>query len=260
MTDKNQKMKSPHSPHRRLPIILTLVAVAALSGLCLGVYLWLYTPLPTLDGFAAYLPPSSQYTPVPLEAISPAAQQVTVAIEQPNFYASFSTPIKPADVMRGIMYRWRCSHSSCLADGYTIPQGVATRWLLVTQSDLSRSFRREMREMFLTIRITRRYTPDETLTLYLNQMPYGSGIYGIEAAAQHYFNKSAADLTLGEAAALHYLADFPTTSDPAQIRNGQTLALNWMVEQGFITQEQAQQAQEENLPFIDPGLSTPPIR
>ncbi|MBN2006975.1 MAG: transglycosylase domain-containing protein [Anaerolineae bacterium] len=117
-----------------------------------------------------------------------------------------------------------------------------------------------MREMVLTMRMMRRYTADEVLTLYLNQMPYGSGIYGIEAAAQHYFNKSTVDLTLGEAAARQYLSHFPTMPDPAQLKEGQAIILERMVMHGYITKEQAQQAQDEPLQFADPGQTSSPIR
>ncbi len=243
-------MKIPHSPQRRLPIILSLIAVAAIAGLCLGVYLWLYTPLPTLDGFAAYLLPSSRYTPVPLEAISPAARQAVVAIEEPDFYTSYPSFPKPTAIARGVWNSWRCTQrpGRCLVDGFSIPQGVARQWMIATRNYSPLSFRREMREMVLTMRMMRRYTAGEVLTLYLNQTPYGSGVYGSEAAAQHYFNKSAADLTPGEAAALQSLAHFPT-SDLAQIKKGQAIILSRMAEQGYITTEQAQEARDAPLQF-----------
>ncbi|MBN2006974.1 MAG: hypothetical protein JXA21_26730 [Anaerolineae bacterium] len=119
-------MKSPYCPQRRRSII-NLIVLAIIITPCLSVYLWLYTPLPTLDGFATYLPPSSHYTPVPLEAISPAAQQAVVAVEEPNFYTNYPSFPKPAVMARSVWNSWHCTQrpGRCLVDGSSIPQEVA---------------------------------------------------------------------------------------------------------------------------------------
>ncbi|HAX68905.1 MAG TPA: penicillin-binding protein, partial [Anaerolineae bacterium] len=95
----------------------------------------------------------------------------------------------------------------------TITQQLARALLLSPEERAQRTYTRKTREIILAAEITRRYTKDEILELYLNEIYYGNLAYGIEAAAETYFGKTAKDLTLGEAAFLAGLPQSPAVYD-----------------------------------------------
>ncbi len=113
------------------------------------------------------------------------------------------------------------------------------------------SLERKFNEMALAWQFEQRYSKNEILDMYLNTIYFGSNAYGVEAAAKTYFNKEPMDLTLAEAALLAGLPQAPTAYSPR--RNPETALARRdqiilkMYEQGFITQEEARQAWEEEL-------------
>jgi penicillin-binding protein 1A len=134
--------------------------------------------------------------------------------------------------------------------GSTITQQVTKSFLLTPE----RSFARKIREAILAYRIDNKFTKDQVLFLYLNQIYLGQGAYGVEAAARAYFGKKALDLNLAEAAILAGLPKAPSRDDPirhpARARQRQIYVLNRMIEDDHISQAQAAQAQETPLKFI----------
>ena len=110
---------------------------------------------------------------------------------------------------------------------------------------------RKLGEARVAARIEREYSKHEILQLYLNQIYFGNGAYGIEAAAQEYFGGPAAELTLDEAAMLAALPRAPSRlnprSNPEAALEGRALVLDRMVEQGWITEEEAAEADEVEL-------------
>jgi penicillin-binding protein 1A len=131
--------------------------------------------------------------------------------------------------------------------GSTITQQVVKNLVL----DPERSFRRKMREVILARRLEQQISKDEILELYLNHIYFGGGRYGIEEAARYYFGKSAREVTLAEAAMLAGLPAGPELYSPrhdatrAQNRRGFVLAQ--MLDKGFITQRQHDEAMVEPL-------------
>jgi len=104
------------------------------------------------------------------------------------------------------------------------------------------------------VKLEEHYTKDQILEMYLNQIPYGSNAYGIETAAQTYFNKSAKDLTLAEAAILAALPQAPSYYSPygnnqKELFDRQKLVLKRMLDLGFITQEEYDTAVNEKIKF-----------
>ena len=89
-----------------------------------------------------------------------------------------------------------------IAGGSTITQQVARNLLFDPEQRAERSARRKLREMILAVQLQNAYSKDDVLALYLNQSYFGNLAYGIEAAAQAYFGKSAPDLSLNECALL----------------------------------------------------------
>ena len=113
------------------------------------------------------------------------------------------------------------------------------------------SLRRKLREAVLAWQITRRYSKDEILAIYLNQTYYGGMNYGVEAASQTYFGKSVKDLTLAEAALLAGIPQTPAVynpyTNPEKSLERRGVVLGLMFHQGWITREQYDIASQEPL-------------
>ncbi|MCL4213259.1 MAG: PBP1A family penicillin-binding protein [Gemmatimonadales bacterium] len=120
-----------------------------------------------------------------------------------------------------------------------------------------RSISRKLREQSAAREMEKHYTKAQILEAYLNQISFGRGWFGIEAAARHYFNKPAAQLSIAEAASLAALPKGPAIYDPvrypARNKNRRDAIIGLMAEQGFITAEQARAARSEPL-RVDPDL------
>lgn len=171
---------------------------------------------------------------IPLSAI-----QASIAAEDHNFCQHHGFSIK------GIL---RASISNLLGGtggGSTLTQQLVKNAVLSSEKKLSRKFK----ELILSIEIERRFTKDEILQIYFNEIPYGSSYYGIESAAEHYFSKQAKDLTLAETAALAALPQRPTTllNNPDLLLGRRDWILDNMAELGFITDEQKNTAKAEAL-------------
>jgi penicillin-binding protein 1A len=135
-----------------------------------------------------------------------------------------------------------------LEGGSTLTQQLAK--VLFLNPD--RSYSRKLKEMALALRIEQRYTKQEILSLYLNQIYFGSGAYGVEAAARIYFGKSARDLTLAECALLAGLPRTPTYyspfKSPKSALGRRAYVLNRMAASGVISRVQAEEAKKVPLP------------
>ncbi|MFZ3044524.1 MAG: PBP1A family penicillin-binding protein, partial [Desulfatirhabdiaceae bacterium] len=131
--------------------------------------------------------------------------------------------------------------------GSTITQQVTKSFLLTPE----RSFMRKFKEAILAYRITKSFSKDEILYLYLNQIYLGHGAYGVEAASENYFGKSAIDLTLAECAILAGLPQAPSRYSPFRhadkAKQRQMYVLTRMIAEGYITEADAEQANKQSL-------------
>jgi 1A family penicillin-binding protein len=154
-------------------------------------------------------PNAGRRTYIPLKDISPNLVAATIATEDKNFYSH------PGFDMLGIIRAlWQNYQSGGTVSGAsTITQQLARALLLSPEERSDRTYTRKTREIILAAEITRRYSKDEILELYLNEIYYGNLAYGVEAAAETYFGKSAKDLTVGEAAFLAGLPQSPSIYD-----------------------------------------------
>ena len=141
-----------------------------------------------------------------------------------------------------------------VAGGSTITQQLV-RNLLLTNERTDRTFKRKVKEIILAYEITRRYDRSTILEMYLNEAYYGNLAYGVEAASQTYFGKSAQDLTLAEASFIAGLPQSPAVYDPFTT-DGRTEALRrqkdvlrLMVKQGDITQQEADAAAQQTAAY-----------
>jgi penicillin-binding protein 1C len=178
-------------------------------------------------------PNAGRRTYVTLDKISPNVIAATIATEDQGFYSHAG--FDPAAIARALWENYRTDGQGGGAS--TITQQLARALLLSAEERAQRTYSRKTREIILAAEITRRYSKDEILELYLNEIYYGNLAYGIQAAAETYFGKSAADLTLGEASFLAGLPQSPavydiyTNRDAALIRQQQVLVLMFELSQ-----------------------------
>src|SRR6266404_2043256 len=178
-------------------------------------------------------------TQVNLDQISPDLKNATVAVEDKDFYKHGG--ISVTGIIRAGLADILSLHKSQGAS--TITQQFVKNAILTN----SKSWDRKVREIILAIAIDARFSKEQVLQLYLNEIPYGRNAYGVEAAAQSYFGKSAKDLDLAESA---YLASFPQSTtrynplgpNRKLLDDRKNSVLTAMKDQGYINQEQEKQA------------------
>lgn len=190
-------------------------------------------------------------SPIKLTELPKSVIEATIAIEDKDFYKHYG--FSYTGIVRSI---YNIIINRKLQGGSTLTQQLVKNVLLSPE----RTVRRKIREFFLTMVVEGVYTKDQILEMYLNQIPYGSTAYGIESAAELYFDKAAKDLTLAEAALLAGLPQSPTRyspfgANPDLAKGRQETVLRRMVEEGYITQEEADKAREKKLIFAE---SKPP--
>lgn len=184
-------------------------------------------------------------TPISLSDLPDYVLKASIAIEDQHFYQHHGFDFGGITrAISNIILRQR------LQGGSTITQQLVKVTLLSSKRTLSR----KIREAILTIATELVYKKEEILEMYLNHIPYGGTAYGIESAAHTYFNKDAKQLTLAEAALLAGLPAAPSAyspfgSHPDRATQRQLEVLRRMVEEKFITQEQADAALKEELKF-----------
>lgn len=185
-------------------------------------------------------------TLVSLKNISPYVIKAVLAAEDHQFYQHHGFSLR--GILRSILKSF--SHPSRLQGGSTITQQLARNAFLTLDKTLSR----KIREAVLTFWIEKKYSKDEILEMYLNQINFGYNVYGIETAAQFYFNKSAKELTLAEAAYLIALINAPGYYSPYGSHKDELEARkNWilerMVDLKYISLEEKEKAQKEIIVF-----------
>ncbi len=194
-------------------------------------------------------PAGNHHTTLPLSGIPLALRQATIATEDASFYSN-----PGVDLVGIVRAMWiNLTGGEVLAGGSTITQQVARNMLLDPQERAERTLMRKLRESVLAWRLAQAYSKDEVLELYLNQTYYGHLAYGVEAAAQTYFGKSARDLDLAEAALIAGLPQAPSNYDPLlypeAAKERQVVVLDLMVKQRYLTAEEARLAKSEPLQF-----------
>ncbi len=183
-------------------------------------------------------------TPVAFADVPDMLVKALIATEDTRFYSHHG--LDPRGIARA-MYR-NIRARKVLEGGSTLTQQLAK--VLFLNPD--RSYSRKLKEMAIALRIEQRYTKQEILSLYLNQIYFGSGAYGVEAAARIYFGKSAKDLTIAECALLAGLPRTPTYyspfKSPKSALGRRAYVLNRMAASGVISVAQAEEAKKAPLP------------
>jgi penicillin-binding protein 1A len=246
--------------------IVALFIVAAIAGVASGVIFAYSGDMPRISELDDYAPSTitrvygsqgevigefaiQRREVIPYEAISPKLRQAILAAEDDEFekHVGLSIPRIVVTLAKDIAARRKAGGAS------TLTQQLARKLFLTDE----KTWERKIREAILAIQIEKRYTKREIFTLYANQMYFGHGVYGVEAASRLYFGKSAKDLELEEAAMIAGILQSNVRQSPyvnmeAALRR-RNYALGRMADVGYITQEEADEARKK--PIVTRGDS-----
>lgn len=247
----------------RVTNLALLFSIAGIGGVLLGSYSGIAQVVPKISDLTAVQPGSGsriisadgvvlatvatenrQY--VPLDRIPAKLQEAVVATEDREFYKHIG--VDPRGIARAVYRDVRAGEKR--EGGSTITQQLA-RNLYLTRK---RTFSRKLAEMVLAVQLERAYTKPEILELYLNQIYFGEGAYGVQVAAKTYFGKDISKLDTAECALLAGLVRAPERYSPfedeqrAQDRRDRVLSI--MQEQGYLSPEEAAEAKAEPLHLV----------
>ncbi|MCB0321323.1 MAG: transglycosylase domain-containing protein, partial [Bdellovibrionales bacterium] len=190
--------------------------------------------------------------PVSIDEIPLHVRNAFLAAEDANFYSH--PGIDVVSIFRAVVKNLKSRSASQGAS--TITQQVVKNLLLTSKKKLTR----KIKEALLAYQIEQKLSKDEILQIYLNHIFFGNGAYGIKSAAQSYYHKELADLTIAEAALLAGLVKAPSRysplANPKLAFSRQRYVLGQMAEAGFITKEEAEAGREEELTFYPSHSST----
>ena len=247
-------------------VTLVIVLAAVLIGGSVGFVLFAVWDLPEVQRLEEYRPSitSRVYsdrntllaeffvenrTPGELADVPERLVQAVIATEDARFYSHRGIDL------RGIARAaYRNIKARRIAEGGSTLTQQLSKVLFLTPE---RSYARKLKEMALALRIEQRYAKKEILSLYLNQIYFGSGAYGVESAAQIFFGKSVRDLSLAECALLAGLPRSPKHyspfKEPDKALGRRAYVLNRMVVMNYATEAEAEEAKKEPLP-TEPSL------
>jgi penicillin-binding protein 1A len=246
---------------------LTVVVLAGL--VVIAVWRELTQDLPSVTELLDYRPPTATRvyaadgTPVgefyterrylmPIAEIPTQVRRAFLAAEDADFYQHRG--IDPAGIVRALVANLK--HGEIVQGASTITQQVVKHLLLSPE----RSFERKAKEMLLALELESKLTKDQIFYLYLNHIYFGSGTYGIAAAARTFFDASPSELSLAQAALLAGLPQAPSRYDPRRHRREairrQRHVLDRMLTAGFITAEEHAAALDEPIEFAAPKAPT----
>lgn len=183
-------------------------------------------------------------TIIPYSEIPDVVKQATIALEDQSFYEHHG--IQFTAILRAAIKN--VVGGDVKQGGSTITQQLIKNTILTNE----KTFTRKIKEVILSLEIEQKFTKDEILEMYLNEIPYGSNAYGIEAGAQTFFGKHASELSADEAALLASLPKAPTYYSPygtkrERLKGRQEAALNNMQELGFLSEEETENAKNVDI-------------
>ncbi|MEM7028180.1 MAG: transglycosylase domain-containing protein [Chloroflexota bacterium] len=186
---------------------------------------------------------------VTIDQIPETCINAIVSLEDKNFYQNLG--FDPEGIARAF---WQNLQGGAIQGGSSITQQLIKNIIIEEERRTQKSYTRKIEEVILSVEITRQYPKNQILEWYFNTNHYGNLAYGIEAAAQVYFRKPASALTLAECTMLMPIPNFPAynpVNDIVEAKKRQGIALARMVEEGYITTEEAEAAFETELEIRD---------
>lgn len=189
---------------------------------------------------------NEQRTIVDMKEMPEYIKWATISIEDKNFYDHGG--ISLWGIFRGIV--WQKIRGKGIQGGSTLTQQLVKNAILTPE----RTIKRKIKEWILAYKIEQKYTKDEILQMYFNEIPYGSTAYGIEAASMRYFNKNARNINIAEAAILAALPQAPSRYSPygankELLIQRQHYIIDLMFKQGYIPEAKAEAAKLYELKF-----------
>ena len=274
------KPRTPYSEKQRRIKILSLIAgislICVLLGLftAFGVIAYYSKDLPSPDRLSSRKVPQStkiysrdgvllyeifgdeRRTLVELSDIPETLKQAAISVEDKDFYRH-----KGFDVFGIIRASFRVARGSTLQSGSTITQQVVKNTLLTPEQTITR----KIKELILSIELERKYSKDQILQMYFNEVPYGGQAWGAGAAAEMYFGKHVRDLTPAEATFIAGLPQAPSFYSPCgaypeNAKERQKTVLHLMRENGYLTQEQSDEIVAQEVSVICQGYNSNDIK
>ncbi len=262
-------MRQPEARVRKRIFVIAVLAMACLSAVVIAVS-WVLHDLPAIDSLeqAATRPTSfvvdrddellyeiidpntGRQVDLSLDTIPRSCINATLATEDSRFYLHIG--FDPIAITRAFVQNTRAG-GDIVSGGSTLTQQLVRILLLDSNERYEQSYRRKLREAYLAWRLEQRYSKDELLALYLNQSYYGNFAFGIEAAAQTFFAKPAAQLSSGECALLAGLVQYPSGYNPLvypeNAKARQLTVLRLMVDSGYLSESESAIIGGESLRF-----------
>jgi len=183
---------------------------------------------------------------IPFEQMPENIKNAVIAAEDANFYNHHGLDFE--GIFRAIQINLKLKKA--IHGGSTISQQLIRSTFLTNE----KTIKRKIREIILTLELERRYSKEQILEWYLNQVPFGPNIYGVEAVSNTYFNKSAKDISLAEAATLTALIKAPCYFYPYgehkdDLLNRKDYVLARMAQEHYLTEQEAETAKKEEIEF-----------
>lgn len=257
-----EKTTSRKRRHRRRRLVLGALAIILLSQ-AFALVLAIMSAAPAVDSEYEALQSTVIYARdgevlagiyqedrsyLPIEEIPGIVQEAFIAVEDRNFFRHRG--VDPVGILRALYANLR--HRRIVEGGSTITQQLARNLYL----DRSRTITRKLKEIRIALELERRFTKEEILERYLNQIYLGAGAYGVQAAANRYFGKDLDQLSLDQAALLAALPRAPNYYSPINNHDAalgrRNLVLQRMSQNGFISEAEADAAAAQPLRITDP--------
>lgn len=264
---------APNRAEKRKSALIFTLAAGIVFGVTVGLFLALTHDLPQIQSLEGFSPSattrlwssdnellaelfSEKRSPIGFAEIPSALINALIATEDRNFYRHSGVDLK--GILRAIVKDILAGEF--LEGASTLTQQLAKTLFLTPRKTVFR----KAKEALLSIQIERRYTKDEILTLYLNQVYFGSGAYGVSAAARTFFGKPVARLTLAECALIAAMPKAPSRFSPlvniGQALQRRNIVLKQMKDIGMISAEAFESAKNEAIELAqrpEPGMKAP---
>lgn len=257
--------KEKSSTLKKIFLFLFIIVFIAGAGAAAGFFLSVSSGLPDISASIAPDASSRIYDakgrlittvhaeenriPVSIDEVPANLQNAFIAAEDVRFYEHYG--VDPRGILRAA-FRNVISGNATGQGGSTITQQLARNAFLSQEQTL----KRKLLEVFLAFKIERQYTKKEILEMYMNQIYFGQGCYGIQTASKVYFGKDAKDLSLAQCALIAGLPNSPNYYSPFRsvdaAKQRQSVVLDQMVKYGYITESEAAAAKEADIHLAQP--------
>lgn len=266
---RNSEIRRQHkeksSTVKKIFLFLFIIVFIAGAGAAAGFFLSVSSGLPDISANIAPDASSRIYDakgrlittvhaeenrlPVSIDEVPANLQNAFIAVEDNRFYEHHG--VDPLGIIRAV-FRNIISGNATAQGGSTITQQLARNAFLSQEQTL----KRKMLEAFLALKIEQQYTKKEILEMYMNQIYFGQGCYGIQTASKVYFGKDVKDLSLAQCALIAGLPNSPNYYSPFHsveaAKQRQSIVLDQMVKYGYITEGEAAAAKEADIHLARP--------